>query len=551
MSVIDRLRGSGPDGRLDADALVERVIGLRQFVLAAEGRIPEQDLVAARTLVDRVGERLALSKAHTVVALAGATGSGKSSLFNALSGIQISRVGVRRPTTGIAHACVWGSQGAAPLLDWLGVPPSRRFMRESALDGDDQSALRGLVLLDLPDFDSVEASHRVEVDRLLRLVDLVVWVMDPQKYADRVVHEQYLRQFARHREVMVVVLNQADRLTRADAERCLSDLRSLLDADGLAGIPSFTTSAKGQPGLAPLRAQLEKAVADRQAALQRLAGDVDGVVAGLRPFVDVEVDPDRIDRPAVDRLAGALGAAAGVPIVADAAERSYRHRAAASLGWPLLRWARRVRPDPLRRLHLSPASPSELPAATSLPESTAAQRAAVAMAARALAADASQGLPAPWPEAVLEASRSRLRDVPDALDVAIARADLGQAVTPVWWRLAGFLQWLGALAALGGLTWLVARYLLLFLGLPDIRGPEVGRLPLPTLLLGGGLLFGLLLSIVVRPFVGIGGRRARNRVERRLRTAIAEVADGYIVAPIGEVLTAYADARRALRTAAS
>ena len=34
MSIIDRLRGSGPDGRLDADALVERVIGLRQFVLA-------------------------------------------------------------------------------------------------------------------------------------------------------------------------------------------------------------------------------------------------------------------------------------------------------------------------------------------------------------------------------------------------------------------------------------------------------------------------------------------------------------------------------------
>jgi hypothetical protein len=107
MSIIDRLRGSGRDGRLDADALVERVIGLRQFVLAAEGNIPEKDLVPARTVVDRAGERLALSKAHTVVALAGATGSGKSSLFNALSGLQISRVGVRRPTTGIAHACVW------------------------------------------------------------------------------------------------------------------------------------------------------------------------------------------------------------------------------------------------------------------------------------------------------------------------------------------------------------------------------------------------------------------------------------------------------------
>ena len=124
-------------------------------------------------------------------------------------------------------------RGSDALLDWLGVPADLRFGRESALDADDEAPLRGLVLLDLPDFDSVEASHRVEVDRLLRLVDLVVWVMDPQKYADRVVHEQYLRQFARHRDVMVVVLNQADRLTRVDAERCLGDLRSLLDADGL------------------------------------------------------------------------------------------------------------------------------------------------------------------------------------------------------------------------------------------------------------------------------------------------------------------------------
>src|SRR5947207_10777250 len=59
-----------------------------------------------------------------------------------------------------------------------GVPPSRRFVRESALDGEDQATLRGLVLLDLPDFDSVEETHRVEADRLLALADLVVWVLD-------------------------------------------------------------------------------------------------------------------------------------------------------------------------------------------------------------------------------------------------------------------------------------------------------------------------------------------------------------------------------------
>ena len=63
------------------------------------------------------------------------------------------------------------------------------------------------MLLDLPDFDSVEHAHRLEVDRLIELVDLVVWVVDPQKYADAALHDRYLRPLAGHAGVMLVVLN--------------------------------------------------------------------------------------------------------------------------------------------------------------------------------------------------------------------------------------------------------------------------------------------------------------------------------------------------------
>ena len=35
--------------------------------------------------------------------------------------------------------------------------------------------------------------HRLEVDRLVELVDLLVWVLDPQKYADAALHDRYLR----------------------------------------------------------------------------------------------------------------------------------------------------------------------------------------------------------------------------------------------------------------------------------------------------------------------------------------------------------------------
>ena len=58
---------------------------------------------------------------HTVVALAGATGSGKSSLFNALVGADVATIGARRPTTSLPTAAIWGDADASELLDWLAV----------------------------------------------------------------------------------------------------------------------------------------------------------------------------------------------------------------------------------------------------------------------------------------------------------------------------------------------------------------------------------------------------------------------------------------------
>ena len=93
----------------------------------------------SEALLRRAGERLRLSANHTVVALAGGTGSGKSTLFNALSGASFSPPGVTRPTTRHVHACVWGMQGAAPMLGWLGVQRRHRYARASALDSGESA----------------------------------------------------------------------------------------------------------------------------------------------------------------------------------------------------------------------------------------------------------------------------------------------------------------------------------------------------------------------------------------------------------------------------
>ena len=88
---------------------------------AGTGGFSPDRLSDAEMLLRRSSERMRMSASHTVVALAGGTGSGKSSLFNALAGANFSPAGVTRPTTKHLHACVWGMEGAAPLLDWLSV----------------------------------------------------------------------------------------------------------------------------------------------------------------------------------------------------------------------------------------------------------------------------------------------------------------------------------------------------------------------------------------------------------------------------------------------
>jgi hypothetical protein len=155
-------------------------------------------------------------------------------------------------------------------------------------------------------------------------------------------------------------------------------------------------------------------------------------------------------------------------------------------------------------------------------------------------------LPEIWAPALNNAARSRAGDLSDALDRAVAKTELGMSRPPLWWRGIGLLQWLLTLVAIGGLGWLIVGYAVKLLSLPDLDYPKVGQVPMPTLMLLGGLLLGLVLAALLRPIVDWGAKRARRRAEQRLRSAITEVAREYVVAPVREVLNAYAQAREAL-----
>ena len=548
-----------------AETVASRLRALDRVVELGEGRLDEALLTPARELSRRAGERLRLSGTHTVVALAGATGSGKSTLFNALAEAQISQSGVRRPTTGVAHAVVWDpaprlegdpatrregvTDGAGPLLDWLEIP--RRHVREP------QDDLQGLVLLDLPDHDSTEMAHRLEVDRLVKLVDVLVWVLDPQKYADAAVHDRYLRPLARHGDVMVVVLNQVDRLAAPDVPDAVADVRRLLADDGLPDVPVLPVSATAGTGLDRLRDVLTGAVTAHRAALRRIAADLDDLSAGLADVVGGPARDD-VDGGAQRALVAALGAAAGIPAVGAAVQRAAVHRAVATTGFPFTRWLRRLRPDPLRRLHLDRARTTAVTAGTddadlvptsqrtSLPATGSVERSRVELALRQLADDAAAGLPDPWPDAVRDAARSRAGDLADSLDRAVATTDLGVARKPLWWRGFGLLQALFAATAVAGGLWLAGLYALTVLRLPEPEPPQVGIVPLPTVLLLGGLLAGVLLALLARGLAVIGARRRRARAEARLRESVADVAENLVLAPVRAELAVYSSLRGAV-----
>ncbi|WP_270887569.1 GTPase [Pedococcus sp. 5OH_020] len=569
--------GSKQVKALSGQELAERSGALREALRLGGAQLDPASVRAAGVVIDKVEERTSRLGSHTVVALAGATGSGKSSLFNALVGSPVATVGARRPTTSRPVAAVWGDQDATELLDWLSV--SQRHHVDGAaggVDGDGPGAgsgvapaalgdgaagrLDGLVLLDLPDFDSRVEANRVEAQRILELVDVFVWVTDPQKYADARLHDDYLKALSTHDAVTVVVLNQADRLTDGDAAQIRQDLARLTAADGIPRVQVIATSAVSGRGVEDLRFRLATAVSAQNAAQHRLAADIRATAARLRGDV-APTEPtlsERVDAELVE----ALSRAAGIPTVVAAVERDYRNQAWGRTGWPFTRWVRGLRPDPMKRLRLNSgdavAEKLSLTAGdvrtvlgrSSLPPPTPAARASVDLATRKVGDEAAEGLPPRWAEAVADAATPPGPELADALDQAVVGTSL-RVRAPFWWRAFGLVQLVLAAAAVGGFLWLTVLFVLGWMSLHVGDAPSVGHVPIPLLLFAGGLLLGLLLAWLARALARVGARRRGQRIRKRLVGAVTAVAVEQIVEPVGAVLERHRSTRSALDRAAA
>ncbi len=468
-------------------------------------------------------ERRQRSPEYTVIGIFGATGSGKSSLVNALVGSDVAKTHVRRPTTSAAHSVAWEPEGATDLLDWLQV------RERTHLDTPIDPRASKLVLLDLPDFDSIERANREIAERLAGQVDALVWVVDPQKYADEVLHAQFIAPHAKHSAVTLIVLNQTDLLPAVELPRVIDSLRGIVERDGIPNARVIPVSARTGDGIPALRTALGDLAAAKKAREARLAADVTTIAATVP-------DAGTATRPtarATDALIDALGVAAGADVVATAVARSYRKRAGQATGWPVVSWLLRLRPDPLARLGLGPSRRGQDPALhrTSMPALDAGAKARVSLGVRGYADAAAVGLAETWRTGIRTTADHAIAELPDQLDQAIARTQL-PAKGSWWWVIFAVLQWVSALAAVAGIGWLLGAAFLPTFGLPAFEVPKVEGWAVPTLLIAGGVALGILLGLLGAAFAAAAAAARRRRTRKLLLAQVATVVRQTAVTPI-------------------
>lgn len=153
------------------------------------------------------------------VVFAGPTGSGKSTLVNTLSGLEVSVTGPVRPTTRGPVALTTEAHRAS--LSRIGDVDCEVMTGSAPI-------LSSVALIDTPDLDSTAVENRATAEILIDNADIVVFVTSVLRYADLVPWEILRRAGSRG----APVINVLNRVTAGSAG-ALTDFRSMLEREGL------------------------------------------------------------------------------------------------------------------------------------------------------------------------------------------------------------------------------------------------------------------------------------------------------------------------------
>jgi hypothetical protein len=231
----------------------------KRWALAARGGgwLTEADIARLAGLDSRSPALLFESGAHRplVAAFFGGTGVGKSSLLNRLAGQAIATVGVERPTSREVSVFLHDSLQLRQLP--AGFPVDRvRVARHF------DEKRRQILWIDMPDIDSTESSNRDLVADWLPHIDVLVYVVSPERYRDdkgwRLLRE-HVREHA-----WLFVLNHWDHGQEAQ----VADFIKLLRQGGFASPLVFRTDCRDE-----LQKRKPDEFAQLESSIQTLADD--------------------------------------------------------------------------------------------------------------------------------------------------------------------------------------------------------------------------------------------------------------------------------------
>ncbi|WP_084964772.1 dynamin family protein [Thermoactinospora rubra] len=275
--------------------LRESVINLRfglELPGVEEARKAREEILAQ--LEDYVLPRVRVRTAPALIVVAGSTGAGKSTLVNTLAEKNVSRTGVRRPTTGVPVLVChpddrrWFAEG--DLLAGLKriEQPSRDAGSGSLVVVATEKLPQGVALLDTPDIDSVVEEHHDIAHRLLDAADLWIFVTTASRYADAPAWQ--LLRLARERAVrLAIVLSRVQPRAR---ETVLKHFVRMLTEYGMGEVDRFVIEeSKVTDGRLPdsevtdLRMWLAELSVDEQRRALAVRQTLNGVLDSFRTRV--------------------------------------------------------------------------------------------------------------------------------------------------------------------------------------------------------------------------------------------------------------------------
>lgn len=546
-----------------------------------------------RRLENQLERRDALDPRVTVIAVAGPSGTGKSTVVNTLARRNsLVPTGMHRPTTTELVAYVDAEVTAALFLELSGIPRSVSVefcttrsnpLRDSlGMVGEGHQVRSALtqcghpIVVEVPDTLLVPELTSA-ASQVLETADLILWTTDSQKYADAAFHSR-ISAFPRHPN-SYFVLTHTEGLTESQLQTLNQELAAIAERIGVSpeilqiSLYDESSLARFRETVAELSHAPEARWRGQQAAIHhaatKLGQDLELDVTG--EFSTQPVQAPSVaspPSPAETKLVDQVTQVSGLSAVQANFSKQYLRAGGFWTLWPVLNWLAGIKP--LAHVNQdNSATPGEPeadkpvgPSADPSPEQTADESATPAVAdstpdlpsvapqadslnrffprvnvagitsaARTYAATASAHRPSKWVDFAQLKAVELSGNLVSALNLALESWKFPARPARTWWRIWRLGHWFWLAALVVGLLWsLVAG--VAFLGGAGTSAAVwmVGPVPFPLLVLVAAVAGTLVWSLVGTKILHCGARNYGSECADKFRSLIQEVTrQGFLV----------------------